>query len=129
MRLPFALIASCLTLSLFPAIEAAALPSCVGSYAATAIRPLPARMAVSLDVRDRSPRNLRLADHSLEGLRNAGVSVASPPNVVLHVRTSRLDDGATVQCQMVGSDEDRLAQELGKVIGGALGQRIERQPL
>jgi hypothetical protein len=34
---------------------------------------------------------------------------------------------ASMQCRMTGSDEGRLAQELGRVIGGALGKRVERQ--
>ena len=34
---------------------------------------------------------------------------------------------ASVQCGMTGSDEGGAAQELGRVIGGALGKRVERQ--
>jgi len=34
---------------------------------------------------------------------------------------------ASVQCQMTGSDEGSVAQELGRIIGGALGKRVERQ--
>jgi hypothetical protein len=34
---------------------------------------------------------------------------------------------ASMQRQMTGSDEGRLAQELGRMIGGALGTRVERQ--
>ncbi len=34
---------------------------------------------------------------------------------------------ASVQCQRAGSNEGSVAQELGRVIGGALGKRGERQ--
>jgi hypothetical protein len=34
---------------------------------------------------------------------------------------------ASVQCRMTGSDEGDVAQELGRVIGGALGKKVERQ--
>jgi hypothetical protein len=30
---------------------------------------------------------------------------------------------------MIGTDEGLLAQQLGRVVGGVLGQRIERSPL
>jgi hypothetical protein len=36
---------------------------------------------------------------------------------------------ASVQCRVTGSDDGRLAQELGSVIGGVLGKRLERQAL
>jgi len=51
---------------------------------------LPAKPLVDLDVRDRSPRNVGLAERSLAGLKEAGVAVGDQPNVVLHVSTSRL---------------------------------------
>lgn len=35
---------------------------------------------------------------------------------------------ANVQCQTTGTDEGALAQDLGRVIGGALGRRIVRGP-
>jgi hypothetical protein len=35
---------------------------------------------------------------------------------------------ASVQCGITSPDEGRLAQDLGRAIGGALGQRIERRP-
>ena len=42
--------------------------------------------------------------------------------------TSRLaGEAPSMQWRMTGSDEGRLAQELGRVIGGALGTRVERQ--
>jgi hypothetical protein len=171
---------------------ASATPSCQGTYAATSLQPLPERMVVDLDIRDRSRRNLMLADRFLRGAREAGIAVGPDANVLLHVSTSRLGEtssGATrgaertyselgglagggmrpelppmpatgtrasrpaptaqpllvlrmdatvgtdtrsawiasVQCRMTGSDEGDVAQELGRVIGGALGKKVERQ--
>ena len=54
---------------------ASAAPSCQGTYAATSLQPLPDRVVVDLDIRDRSPRNLMLADRFLKGVREAGVAV------------------------------------------------------
>jgi hypothetical protein len=173
--------------------DAIAGQACTGSYAATSLQPLPANAVVGLDIRDRSPRNLMLADHFLAGIREAGVAVGQQPDVLLHIATSRIDGGvsqtsrgsetnfpeleglkrggvqpslpafpsrrigdaqpraakpllylrvdategtasriswiASVQCQIVGPDEGDVAQELGRVIGGALGNRVERRPL
>jgi hypothetical protein len=171
---------------------ASAAPSCQGTYAATSLQPLPERVVVDLDIRDRSPRNLMLADRFLRGVREAGVAVGQDANVLLHVSTSRLGEtssGATrgaertyselgglagggmrprlspmpttgtrasrsapaaqpllalrvdategkntriawiasVQCRMTGSDEGSVAQDLGRVLGGALGKRVEQQ--
>jgi hypothetical protein len=172
---------------------ASAAPSCQGTYAATSLQPLPDRVVVDLDIRDRSPRNLMLADRFLKGVREAGVAVGQDANVLLHVSTSRLGgtssgtprgaertyselgglagggmrprlppvpttgmkasrsapaaqpllalrvdatEGkntriiwvASLQCQMTGRPDDGgVAQELGRVIGGALGKRVERQ--
>ena len=44
---------------------ASATPSCQGTYAATSLQPLPGRVVVDLDIRDRSPRNLTLAERFL----------------------------------------------------------------
>ena len=171
---------------------ASATPSCQGTYAATSLQPLPGRVVVDLDIRDRSPRNLTLAERFLGGVRGAGVAVGRDANVLLHVSTSQLGETssgvtrgaertyselgglagggmrpelppmpatgtrasrpappaqpllvlrmdatvgaetrsawiASVQCRMTGSDEGDVAQELGRVIGGALGKRVERQ--
>ena len=35
---------------------------------------------------------------------------------------------ASVQCQMFSSDEGQLAEDLGRVVGSALGERTERRP-
>ena len=171
---------------------ASAAPSCQGTYAATSLQPLPERVVVDLDIRDRSQRNLMLADRFLKGVREAGFAVGQDANVLLHVSTSRLGETssgaargpertyselgglagggrlprlppmpttgmrasrsapaaqpllalrvdategknrriawiASLQCQMTGSDDGGVAQELGRVIGGALGKRVERQ--
>ena len=77
---------------------ASAARSCQGTYAATSLQPLPERVVVDLDIRDRSPRNLMLADRFLRGVREAGVAVGQDANVLLHVSTSRLGEtssGAT----------------------------------
>ena len=172
--------------------EANAAPGCQGTYAATSLQPLPERVVLDVDIRDRSARNLMLADRFLSGVREAGIAVGQDANVSLHVSTSRLGETssgaprgaertyselgglagggmrpqlppmsapgmrtsrpapaaqplltlrvdatvgegtriawiASVQCRMTGSDEGRVAQELGRVIGGALGKRVERQ--
>jgi hypothetical protein len=150
-------------------------------------------VVVDLDIRDRSQRNLMLADRFLRGVREAGVAVGQDATVLLHVSTSRLGEisGSTrgaeqnyselgglagggmrpklppmpatgmgtsrsasaaqpllvvrvdategrnprivwiasMQCRMSGSDEGGVAQELGRVIGGALGKRVERQAI
>ena len=49
------------TLALISSATAAG--SCQGTYAATLLQPLPAQIVVGLDIHDRSPRNLRLAEH------------------------------------------------------------------
>src|SRR5215469_10457304 len=46
-----------------------------GTYAATALQPLPSKVIVGLDIRDRSPRNLRLPDGFLTGVHDAGIAV------------------------------------------------------
>ena len=69
---------------------ASAAPSCQGTYAATSLQPLPEQVVVDLDIRDRSRRNLMLADRFLRGVREAGVAVGQDANVLLHVSTSRL---------------------------------------
>jgi hypothetical protein len=169
---------------------ASATPGCQGTYTAASLRPLPARLVVDLDIRDRSERNLMLADRFLGGVREAGIAVGQDANVLLHVKTSRLGETpsgpsrraertypelgglagggmqpelppmpatgmrtsrsaptappllvlrvdatvgkgtawvASMQCRMTGSDEGGVAQELGRVVGGSLGKRVERQ--
>lgn len=56
------------------------------------------------------------------------------PRLDVHVdarrrNESRVSWAATVQCRATGTDEGRLAQDLGRVIGSALGRRIERRSL
>ena len=68
--------------------DANATSSCQGTYAATSLQPLPDQMVVDLDVRDRSQRNLMLADRFLKGVREAGVMVGQDANVLLHYVSS-----------------------------------------
>jgi hypothetical protein len=172
--------------------SASAMGSCQGSYAAFLLHALPQRPVVALDVRDNSPRNQRLADRFLAGLRQAGIATGTDPNVTLHVTTSQIIEtagrsgqraerrsaglsalqsgnlrsrpampanritapppgrasplldlhvdairrnetrvswSATLQCRATGTDQGQLAQDLGRVIGSALGKRIERRSL
>jgi hypothetical protein len=58
----------------------------------------------------------------------------SPPLLFLRVdategQETRIAWVASVQCQVTGSDDGQLAEELGGVIGQAVGQRIERRRL
>ncbi|HEY7578916.1 MAG TPA: hypothetical protein VH855_15085, partial [Acetobacteraceae bacterium] len=71
-------------------MSAAALPagaqatqSCPGSYAAALLQPLPPHIVAALDIHDRSPHNLDLAERFTGGLRKAGVKVGAQPNVSL----------------------------------------------
>jgi hypothetical protein len=165
---------------------AAAMTTCEGTYSAMALLPLPAAIVIGVDVHDRSPENLRLAERFLAGIRKAGVAVGPEPNVLLHVGTSRynlplgsrearnlpelsgLQGGvevglpampdtrfgtpravssppplnlrvdategqkpriswtAVVQCRRTSADNGALAEDLGRLIGGALGRRIDR---
>jgi hypothetical protein len=75
-------------LAVAPASIAAAMPTCEGTYTAMSLRPLPEHIVVGIDVRDRSPRNLMLAERFLAGIGYAGVEVGPEPNVLLHVGTS-----------------------------------------
>ena len=165
--------------------------TCEGTYSAMALRPLPAAIVVGIDIHDRSPENLRLAERFLAGIRKSGVAVGPGPNVLLHVGTSRynlplggagrgarnlpelsnLQGGmevalpampdtrfgtprpvasppplnlrvdategqkpriswtAVVQCRRLGADNGALAEDLGRLIGGALGRRIDPGPV
>ena len=58
----------------------------------------------------------------------------APPLLIIRVdatvgETTRIAWVASVQCSRTGTDDAQLARDLGRVIGGALGQRIERRPL
>jgi len=172
--------------------SASAMGSCQGTYAAFLLHALPPRPVVALDVRDASPRNQRLADRFLAGMREVGIATGTVPNVTLHVTTSQIIDTArgpgrraerrsaglsalqsgnlrsrpamprdritapspgragplldlhvyarranetrvswwaAVQCRASGTDREQLAQDLGRLIGGALGRRIERRSM
>ena len=56
------------------------------------------------------------------------------PLLDLHVDARRANETrvswwASVQCRATGTDQGQLAQDLGRVIGSALGRRIERRGL
>lgn len=66
-------------------------------------------------------------------LANPRAPAPAPPLLFLRVDATegnapRISWVASVQCQMTGSDEGQVAEDLGHVIGSALGQRIERRP-
>jgi hypothetical protein len=44
------------------------------------------------------------------------------------VDTARISRIVSVQCQMTAPDEDKFAEDLGRVIGSRLGERAERRP-
>jgi hypothetical protein len=92
---------ACLRLIWIVAVSAAALPagahatpSCPGSYATALLQPLPPHLVAGLDIHDRSPRNLDLAERFTSGLRKAGVKVGARPNVSLSVTASHLGDAS-----------------------------------
>ena len=90
----------------FWANAATAAGSCQGTYAATLLQPLPAQVVVGLDIRDRSPRNLQLAERFLTGIRDAGIVVGAQPNVLLHVSISQL--GGVSSRQSRGAEQSDL---------------------
>jgi hypothetical protein len=58
----------------------------------------------------------------------------SPPPLSLRIdateaTASRISWTVTIQCRMIGSDSGKRAEELGVVIGEALGKRIEMKPI
>jgi len=73
-------------------VGATATQTCQGSYTTALLQPLPPHIVVGLDIHDRSPRNLTLAERFLEGVRGAGVAVGAQPNVLLHVNVSHLGE-------------------------------------
>lgn len=70
---------------------AAAMPTCEGTYAAELLRSLPAQIVVGLDIHNRSPDHLRLAERFLDGLRVTGVAVGPRPNVFMSFSSSRIE--------------------------------------
>jgi hypothetical protein len=65
-------------------------------------------------------------------MRASRPAPAAQPLLVVRVdategKNTRIVWVASMQCQITGSDEGQLAQELGSVIGGALGKRAVRQ--
>jgi hypothetical protein len=59
---------------------------------------------------------------------------AQPPLLMLraqlrNAQTDQVDWVATLQCTPQGNDNQQLAYDLGRLIGGALGKRVGRTPL
>ncbi len=63
---------------------------CTGSYAATALHPIPQPLVARLDVRDPSPENQVLAQRFLQGARDAGAKVDGPPTALISINYSVL---------------------------------------
>jgi hypothetical protein len=101
-----------------------AAPNCQGTYAATSLQPLPERVVVDLDVRDRSQRNLMLGDRFLRGLREAGVAVGQDASVLLHVSTSRLGETWSGG----GRGAEQTYSELGGLAGGGMRPQLPPMP-
>jgi len=83
-----------LLLAIAASPAAMAMQSCDGSVAATSLQAIPEHPTVGLDVRDDSPDTQKLAQRFIAGLRLAGLSVGSKPNVLLYVTGSTLDGGS-----------------------------------
>jgi len=97
---------------------------------------------------DRSEARMEPSEAEMSGLQggfqlglpmipNARLATPSspppPPLLLFHVevtdvQAARIAWVANVRCQMIGSDDGARAEELGRVLGGALGRRIDRQP-
>jgi hypothetical protein len=65
-------------------------------------------------------------------MRASRPAPAAQPLLVVRVdategKNTRIVWVASMQCQIKGSDDGQLAQELGSVIGGALGKKVDRQ--
>lgn len=59
-------------------------------------------------------------------------SQGTPPLLFIRIDATvgdatRISWVATIQCQMLDENEKHLAEDLGRVVGGALGKRIERR--
>jgi hypothetical protein len=74
----------------------------------------------------------RLVPLPATGMKASRSAPAGQPLLALRVdategKNTRIAWVASLQCQTTGSDDGGVAQELGRVIGGALGKRVERQ--
>ncbi len=180
-----------LLLAIAASPAAMAMQGCDGTVAATSLQAIPEHPTVGLDVRDNSPQTQKLAQRFIAGLRLAGVTVESKPNVLLYVTGSTLDGGsghgggsartysdlsvlnggkmpkpppmpseqlrgrrtspqvpmlsikaqatvsgsdrvgwvALIQCKRTGSNDGQFATELGQLVGGILGKRVENTRL
>lgn len=170
----------------FVAATPAAAQRCAGTYAATAIHPLPQPIVARLDIRDKSPENLRLGESFMQGVRDGGTRVDGAVNAVISINYSVIDLNAgmggiegpsyegfggfsggpdpslpgssrmrlrqpahphapvtlslraevsqpggarvdwvlSLQCQMTEQEPVSLAYEVGRMIGGTIGQTV-----
>jgi hypothetical protein len=69
----------------------AAAQRCAGTYAATAIHPLPQPIVARLDIRDNSPENMRLGASFMQGVRDAGTRADGAANAVISINYSVID--------------------------------------
>ena len=75
----------------------------------------------------------RLSPLPTTGMKASRSAPAAQPLLALRVdategKNTRIAWVASLQCQITGRPDDGgVAQELGRVIGGALGKRVERQ--
>ena len=75
----------------------------------------------------------RLPPVPTTGMKASRSAPAAQPLLALRVdategKNTRIIWVASLQCQMTGRPDDGgIAQEVGRVIGGALGKRVERQ--
>ena len=177
-----------LLLGMVAAMPAAA-QQCSGSYAATALHPLPQPAVFALDIRDPSPENQRLAQRFMQGVKGTGAKVDGTPTAMISIYYSVLGLGSdslsgsegpsysdfggfagglnrsaptetrmrmrqpshphgpvtlslraelarpgttqviwvmSLQCQMTEQEPTQLAFEIGRIVGGALGQTVSR---
>jgi len=63
---------------------------CAGSYAATALHPMPQHPVVGLDIRDASPQNVALGQRFMQGIKDGGARIDGTRTVSLSVTYSLL---------------------------------------
>ena len=66
---------------------------------------------------------------TVTGRGSSGASLLIIRIDATEAQSTRVSWVASIQCQRTGGDDGQLAYELGRVIGGTLGQRIERRRL
>lgn len=99
--------------------SAGALPAaaqrCAGTYAATALHPLPQPTIVGLDIRDQSPENLRLGRRFMQGARDGGAKIDGTPTAMISINYSLLGLGVGLDAR---NDGGRDYEDFGGMAGG-----------